>query len=315
MGKIITNLKSYFSTDKYKNLSKESFITPTRSYRQLERSIVKQIFKVGDRQDNISGLHKDILSLTLSKLGVKQGISFSYFKPTKEGFGTTYGYFSSFRNAISFNENFSSIKNIGRAIETLSHEVMHKSQDERSFNAKYFNKDMNNFTVTDNPIYAKLCGFNNPRSFYHVNKKENEALKYGGRFAERILSKVFSRQRFSLFNSNSKFIKEQKEYVSLLKNEESKLIDLRENVFVNAMPNIYARSVNTFNSCYSLAKSLLEGKTLTKDQIAFAQHLDKSYEDVNTNNSNNPRSALDGKALLGLFGLFVFTSSYDLSKC
>lgn len=281
MGKVINNIKDYFISNKNKLSGDVKFVEASKSPRTLERNLIRQINAGKFNSNKMLNVHTNTLSLVLSKLGVKSGVNFDYFKPKDtEGFDILFGNYSEKLNKLSFNEKFSSAKNLAIGLATLAHEVMHKSQYQKDVDAKYFTKNMHDRFVGDEPIYSRLSGFSGgSRAFYEVNKVESEALKYGFSFAERLLKKVHSSQRFSFFNRDKHYLNEQREYISLMKDSRLKNNDLRENIFINAMPSIYERSMKTFDSCLSLANNLLRDKPLSKEQVEFASLLDKTYED------------------------------------
>ena len=246
--------------DNLKSILDDGFVLPTTNQTALEGTLAKR-FLYGT--NNSREYYKDVISLVLSQLGVKGGVSFDTFVPQVDDH--SYGKFLLNANKILLSEQFANADPMTYVTQVLAHETFHKYQSEEDKASKMFGPNRGKHFVGDNNVLAKLLGFTTTSGLYNINNGENEAFIYNSLFINSFLTKAGELAKFLNDPEKQEYVRSQQDYISRVNNAIKLKRESEENTFISkVLPAFYEKSMNTFDS---LVHYFLDSQTNSPEEL------------------------------------------------
>lgn len=278
------NLRSFLYKD---------FILPSSNPTALEGTLASR-FLYGSSNETM-GYYKDVISLALSQLGEKKGVSFGTF--TRNG-DVADGHFFEEENKVVVAEDFINERPRSLVTLVLSHETFHKHQYEVNKQAKLLGKWQDRYTIGTTPAMPALIGFGNRDMYYRLNNCEREAYAYDGIFTNSFLTKAQELATFMKDDARQAQIAKEQDFIRNYSNVEMRRINTSENLFISRdLPGFYKSANQSFKGLVSL---FLDLQSNSQDEVRrdYSGLIDKLNLAFNTDfNSNLSQQAMVARAM------------------
>lgn len=262
------NLRSFLDRD---------FIMPAHSINGLEGNLVSR-YLYGTGEGGSRSYYKDVISLVLTQLGDKKGVSFDTF-PNRAG-ETALGRYYDNANKILLNEVIASNAPLAYPTQILAHETFHKHLSEKNISAKYMGANQRNYVEGHHPSLARILGFTNEGFYYRLNHDEKQAYAYNEAFINSFLSQAYSLATFMKDPEKQQFVLDEKKFIDSKNAAIRNQIATAENNFIaKVLPTFYDRANTTFNSLstFFLDCQVNSREEVMRDYPRLISRLEKVY--------------------------------------